>query len=85
MGRYLGLGLANLVTLFVPDRIALGGGLMKSGHLFQKQLEAALSANCRLIPEGLTRLVDSQLGGQAGVVGAASIWLHRFEGSLPRS
>src|SRR6478736_4632276 len=29
-GFYLGLGLANLITLFTPHRIALGGGVMKS-------------------------------------------------------
>ena len=33
-GHYLGLGLANLITLFTPDAIALGGGVMKSSHLF---------------------------------------------------
>ena len=25
---YLGLGIANLINLFVPDRIVLGGGLI---------------------------------------------------------
>src|ERR1700722_13487539 len=28
-GRYLGLGLANLVTMFVPEMIVLGGSVMK--------------------------------------------------------
>src|SRR5208283_2868855 len=32
-GYYLGLGLANLITLFTPDAISLGGGVMKSSHL----------------------------------------------------
>ena len=31
---YLGLGFANLVTLFTPDVIAVGGGVMHSRHLF---------------------------------------------------
>jgi predicted NBD/HSP70 family sugar kinase len=29
-GHYLGLGMANLVTLFAPDVIVLGGSVMKS-------------------------------------------------------
>src|ERR1022692_2940212 len=33
-GYYLGLGLANLVTTFCPDTIALGGGVIGSSHLF---------------------------------------------------
>ena len=32
--HYLGLGLANLVTLFTPDAIVLGGSVMKSAALF---------------------------------------------------
>ena len=32
--RYLGLGLANLVTLFAPDAIVLGGSVMKSTPCF---------------------------------------------------
>ncbi|HMH07479.1 MAG TPA: ROK family protein, partial [Terriglobales bacterium] len=31
---YLGLGLANLVVLFTPDAIVLGGSVMKSANLF---------------------------------------------------
>jgi glucokinase len=31
---YLGLGLANLINLFVPDVIVLGGSVMKSAPLF---------------------------------------------------
>jgi glucokinase len=33
-GYYIGIGLANLITTFAPDRIALGGGVMKSSSLF---------------------------------------------------
>ena len=78
VGGYLGLGLANLVNCFAPDRIALGGGLMRSGHLFQARLQAALAENTRLVPPGTVRVVPSALGGDAGLAGAASVWLHRF-------
>ncbi|HEY2014885.1 MAG TPA: ROK family protein, partial [Bryobacteraceae bacterium] len=33
-GFYIGVGLANLITMFTPDTIALGGGVMKSADLF---------------------------------------------------
>lgn len=77
-GRYLGLGLANLVTLFTPDVIALGGGLMQSRHLFWKQIHAVIEANCGLVPSNYVRLVPARLGPDAGLVGAARAWLHRF-------
>ena len=36
---YLGLGIANLVTMFVPDAIVLGGSVMKSAPLFLDGIE----------------------------------------------
>lgn len=78
LGTYLGLGLANLVTVFAPDRIALGGGLMRSAHLFRAPMTAALEANARLIPPGTHEVVPSAFGTHAGVIGAASVWLHRY-------
>ena len=38
-GFYLGLGLANLVTLFSPEKILLGGGVMKSSALLLHQAQ----------------------------------------------
>ena len=35
---YLGLGWSNLVNYFVPDVIALGGGVIKSWPLFKDVL-----------------------------------------------
>ena len=45
-GYYLGLGLANLVTLFAPDTIALGGGMMKSAHLFLDRARVVVLELC---------------------------------------
>src|SRR5229473_6822934 len=40
---YLGLGLANLVTLFAPDAIVLGGSVMKSADLFLAGIRKIIS------------------------------------------
>lgn len=72
---YLGLGFANLVTLFVPDVIALGGGVMLSRHLFWDKIVQTIRENCGLVPFEKTRLVPAQLGGDAGLVGAAQVWI----------
>jgi glucokinase len=77
-GRYLGFGLANLVTLFVPDVIALGGGVMQSRHLFWDQIHATIRAVCGYVPYEDVRIVPAKLGYQAGLVGAACVWLHRY-------
>lgn len=76
--HYLGLGLANLVTLFVPDVIALGGGLMRSRHLFWEPILETIRATCGLVPSAKVRLVPAALGPDAALIGAARVWLHRY-------
>lgn len=48
--HYLGLGLANLVTLFTPDAIVLGGSVMKSAIQFLDGIRATIVRCCRLVP-----------------------------------
>jgi glucokinase len=77
-GYYLGIGLANLVTLFVPDVIALGGGVMKSRHLFWDQIRTSIRTICGYVPNDKVLILPAKLGYQAGLVGAACVWLTRF-------
>ncbi len=75
---YLGLGFANLVTLFVPDIIALGGGVMQSRDLFWEKIRAIIRTTCGLVPYEKTRLLPVTLGRNVGLVGAARAWINRF-------
>ncbi len=72
---YLGLGFANLVGLFVPDVIAVGGGVMHSRQLFWDKILQTIRENCTLVPFEKTRLVPAQLGAQVGLAGAAQVWI----------
>jgi glucokinase len=76
--RYLGLGLANLVTLFTPDVIALGGGLMRSRDLFWDTILTTIRTTCGLVPHEKVEIVAAALGPDAGLAGAACVWLHRY-------
>jgi glucokinase len=76
-GHYLGLGLANLITLFCPDRIALGGGVMKSSHLFLDRALEVIREVCTQVPAEKTQITLASLGSDAGLVGAAQAWLRR--------
>lgn len=75
---YLGLGLANLITLFTPDVIALGGGVMKSAHLFLEQAKQIIRQNCGLVPHEKTEVRLASLGADTALSGAAQVWCHRF-------
>ncbi len=76
--QFLGLGLANLVTALVPDTISLGGGVMKSSSLFLPHAITTMRSLCTQVPGDLTRVTIATLGGDAGLLGAASSWLHRY-------
>ncbi|MGC2248999.1 MAG: ROK family protein, partial [Terriglobales bacterium] len=78
-GYYLGLGLANLITLFAPEAIVLGGSVMKSAHLFLDRARQVIRQNCRLVPAAKVEISLASLGADAGLIGAAEVWNHCFE------
>jgi len=75
---YLGLGLANLINLFTPDAIVLGGSLMKSADIFLDKIRGVIRQGCRFVPWEKTDLVLASLGEDANLIGAARVWHHRF-------
>jgi glucokinase len=78
---YLGVGLANVVTLFAPDAIVLGGSVMKSANLFMDRIHQIVRQNCRLVPSERVEISLPSLGPEAGLIGAAQVWHHHFAGS----
>ena len=76
--RYLGLGVANLITLYVPDGILLGGSVMNSSALFMDSIRDMVKHSCRYVPFELTEIALASLGADSNLVGAAAVWYHRF-------
>ena len=76
--RYLGIGIANLITSFCPDRIALGGGVMESSDLFLPEIKRTVSRSCGLVPFERTVIARSGLGSETALLGAARVLQHRF-------
>ena len=76
--RYLGWGLANLVTFFVPDAIVLGGSVMKSAELFLDTARIIIASSCRFVPWERAEVALASLGEDANLIGAARVWYHRF-------
>jgi glucokinase len=75
---YLGLGLANIVTLFTPEMVALGGGVMKSSDLLLENALAVVKRLCTQVPVEGTRIALSSIGSKAGLLGAYEVWASRF-------
>lgn len=78
--HYLGLGLANLINVFTPDMIILGGSVMKSALLFLEGIRKAICRGCKFVPFEKTEIALASLGDDVNLIGAARVWHHRFGG-----
>jgi glucokinase len=77
-GYYLGIGLANLITVFAPDTIVLGGGVMKSSHLFVPRTLQTIRKMCTQVPAENTKIRIVDFKSDIGLVGAAQVWLSQY-------
>lgn len=75
--HYLALGLANLVTLFAPDVICLGGGVMRSSELLLNDVQDQVRGICTQVPVEHITIALSSRGPDIGLLGAAQSWLLR--------
>lgn len=68
---YLGIGLANVVTLLGPDRIVVGGGIAEAGDQVIGPIGDAVRSRVTLVPTDKIKIVPATFGRYAGAVGAA--------------
>jgi glucokinase len=72
-GRYLGYGLASVISLLNPQRIILGGGVIEAvGLMYDVAVEYARRESLAA-PAGVVTFTRAKLGDNAGVIGAALI------------
>jgi len=70
-GKYLGLGLANIVDTFNPDIIIIGGGMSNAGELLLNPAKKEMRKNILSPLAKKTKVVKAKLGEWAGAIGAA--------------
>ncbi|MFJ7150700.1 ROK family protein [Streptomyces sp. NPDC100445] len=77
--RYLGAGLSDLINLFQPERVLVGGWAgLQLGTAFLEQVRAHALAQALRFPAGRTRIELGRLGPDAVTVGAAVLPLAAF-------
>jgi glucokinase len=73
-GYYLGIGIANLLNILNPEKVVIGGGVLKSAHkiFWQTMMK---SAKQHAWPEAFrtTKILRSQLKGHVGDLGALAL------------
>jgi glucokinase len=70
---YLGRAIANIVTMLVPERIVIGGGVAEAGEALLGPVREATARHCVLVPPEWYDIVPAKLGPRAGAIGAA-LW-----------
>ncbi len=74
---YLGIAVANLVNLFNPQRIVLGGPVGQAGQVLLKPLRREVRSRAMAYPLSAVQIVQSGLGADAGAIGAAVLVLQQ--------
>ena len=69
---YLGVGMVNLVHIFNPEMIIVGGGMAKMGDLLLAPARQVVTEHAFQLPAQAVSIVTAQLGDDAGVLGAAA-------------
>jgi glucokinase len=71
VGRYLGIGIANMIAVITPDRIVIGGGIAAAGDLLFGPIWAEVRRRIHITSLEPVTLVAAELGTWAGSIGAA--------------
>ncbi|NWF70952.1 MAG: ROK family protein [Chloroflexi bacterium] len=68
---YLGVGIANLMNIFAPEVVVIGGGVALSWDRFAPIATQTIHARSGMMPFARMKIVQASLGLNAGVTGAA--------------
>ncbi|MCC6860936.1 MAG: ROK family protein [Bryobacterales bacterium] len=72
---WIGMGVANLISALNPEMVVLGGGLMQAGDLLLEPVRREARRWAQPIAAAQARIELSQLGEDAGLLGAARLAL----------
>jgi predicted NBD/HSP70 family sugar kinase len=74
-GRWLGIGIAGLVNIFNPSRVALGGLYARVYPYTRQAMERELDYRAMSAPRNMVELTTASLGADALLLGAAELAL----------
>jgi glucokinase len=73
LGHRLGAGIASLVNVFNPEVVVVGGGFADAGELILGPARETLAVEGLPPGRDLVRVVQAELGPDAGMIGAALV------------
>lgn len=69
----LGTGLVNIIHIYNPEIIILGGGVMQMGRMLMEPALRVVQERAMKVPRDSARIVLAQLTRNAGLVGAGAL------------
>ena len=76
---YIGIACANLITLYNPEVLVLGGGVSSIGDFFLRSVRESAKRNCLDFLYDACEIVPSGLGKDTGLKGALAVAKMGFE------
>ena len=73
--NYLGIGVANIIASFDPDKVIIGGGVSKGGDVLFNKVQEVVNERCFKSMAEYCKIVPAGLGTDAGVLGAVALAL----------
>jgi glucokinase len=71
LGTWLGIGLVNVVNIFNPDVVVIGGGVIAAGELILAPARRVLAERALAFPAEHVRVEAAHFGAESGMLGAA--------------
>jgi len=72
---YLAAGVANIINIFNPEMIIIGGGVSKAGAVFIEDIKNACQKRAMPVSFNNVEIVGATLGNDAGMMGAGAFAL----------
>ena len=69
----IGVGMVNIIHCFNPEMIILGGGVTQMGPMLMDPALRVVQERAMKVPREAVRIVQAQLGHNAGLVGAGAL------------
>jgi len=80
---YLGMGIANFINIFNPDRVIIGGGVAGAGSVYIKRIEKVAYQFAMPNATKSLKIVKAKLGNNAGYLGALAFAFQQMDVRRP--
>ena len=82
-GMWVGIGVANLIQLYNPEVMIIGGGISQAGDLLFEPILRTVNWRAQMVPACTACIVPAALGDDAGIFGGA-VLVFTAAGIAPR-